>query len=90
MNNLSGFWIEMPKFSNFELLAYTRCRASAHKLNEPRKYLEGAQFLKKKQPRRAQREEKSVLTKTFTFPLVHSGKVRLCVPPLWLKFFGFL
>jgi hypothetical protein len=20
MNNLSGFWIEMPKFSNFELL----------------------------------------------------------------------
>jgi hypothetical protein len=21
MNNLSGFWIEMPKFSNFEFLA---------------------------------------------------------------------
>jgi hypothetical protein len=22
MNNLSGFWIEMPKFSNFELLRF--------------------------------------------------------------------
>jgi hypothetical protein len=30
MNNLSGFWIEMPKFSNFELLI-TLCRFSLHK-----------------------------------------------------------
>jgi hypothetical protein len=26
MNNLSGFWIEMPKFSNFELLEGRRGR----------------------------------------------------------------